>query len=84
MPNPHSKVPANQQGPYYVDTDCIDCDRCRNIAPDHFAFDETTGLSYVTKQPQTGEERSLVEEAMESCPMECIGNEGSENNAPAS
>ena len=76
MPNPHSKVPANHQGPYYVDTDCIDCHMCRNLAPDHFGFDESTGLSYVKRQPETKDERDVVEEAKERCPVESIGDDG--------
>lgn len=78
MPNPHSKAPANQGGPYYVDTDCIDCCGCREIAPRHFGFDEDTGLSYVMQQPETAEEKEIVNEAMNHCPTESIGNDGEE------
>lgn len=76
MPNSQSKSPANQQGPYYVDTDCIDCSACREIAPRHFGFDENTGLSYVMRQPETAEEKEIMNEAMDQCPTESIGSDG--------
>lgn len=78
MPNPLSKAPANHEGPYYVDTDCIDCHGCREIAPRHFGFDENTRLSYVMRQPETAEEKEMVNEAMNHCPTESIGIDGEE------
>jgi ferredoxin len=46
------KYPGNVPGKYYVDQTCIDCDQCRNIAPQSFTRDEEGGHSIVFKQPE--------------------------------
>lgn len=33
MANPRDKAAENVPGPYYNDTSCIDCDQCRELAP---------------------------------------------------
>ncbi len=66
----------NVAGEFYVDDQCIDCDLCRETAPDNFTRNEDGGYSYVYKQPTTDEERALSEEAMEGCPVEAIGSNG--------
>lgn len=70
------KHPLNEPGPYYNDSSCIDCDLCREIAPQVFRRDDDTGFSYVWHQPSTPEETALAEEAINSCPTETIGNDG--------
>ncbi len=70
------KYEDNVDGEFYVDDQCIDCDLCRETAPDNFTRNEDGGYSYVYKQPTTDEERALSEEAMEGCPVEAIGNDG--------
>jgi ferredoxin len=67
----------NMAGAYYVDASCVDCDLCRNIAPDFFRRDEETGSSYVYRQPVTPVEVVVAEEAKLGCPTESIGNDGS-------
>ncbi len=76
-----NKVPGNQPGRYYVDTECIDCDLCREVAPDNFERNEDEGFSYVYKQPEGDEEKALCEEARDSCPVEAIGADGAEAEA---
>jgi ferredoxin len=76
MPNRFEKSPRNAAGPYYVDSTCIDCDMCREIAPAIFARDEENGSSYVFHQPETAAELEQAEEARKSCPAETIGNDG--------
>jgi ferredoxin len=66
----------NVPGKYYVDTTCIDCDMCRNIAPGIFMRDDEGGHSYVARQPSTAAELVLAEEARNSCPTETIGSDG--------
>jgi ferredoxin len=68
--------PNNVPGTYYVDQGCIDCNLCSEIAPDNFAVDADNGHDYVYMQPVTEEELSLCVEAMESCPVEAIGDDG--------
>lgn len=78
MPDSANKVPGNVPGEFYVDTECIDCDLCREVAGDNFERNEDEGFSYVYKQPETDEERKLCEEAKENCPVEAIGDDGEE------
>ncbi len=63
-------------GRFYVDTQCIDCDVCRVTAPGNFKREEGKGYSYVFRQPSTPEEETQCQEAMDSCPVEAIGEDG--------
>lgn len=76
MADPNDRVPENTGGEYYVDTNCIDCDVCRDTAPDNFTRADTKGYSFVFSQPHTEAERALCEEALLACPVEAIGNDG--------
>ena len=76
MAEPEDRVPENAPGHYYVDSQCIDCDVCRDTAQANFTRDDNNGYSYVYKQPQTPEEIELCEEALVACPVEAIGNDG--------
>jgi len=70
------KLADNVPGKWYVDSNCIDCDVCRTTAPNNFEANEDEGYSFVSKQPENDEETGLMEEAMESCPTEAIGDDG--------
>ena len=70
------KLPENVRGKFYVDRQCIDCDVCRDTAPENFTRDDENGYSYVYKQPASEEEASLCEEALSVCPVEAIGDDG--------
>ena len=72
------KVEGNVAGKYYVDSNCIDCDVCRETAPENFMANEDEGYSYVFKQPENDEEEANCREAMEACPVEAIGDDGDE------
>jgi len=74
--DPNDRVGENVPGTYYVDTQCIDCDVCRDTAPDNFTRADDNGYSYVFKQPDNEDERALCEEALTACPVEAIGNDG--------
>jgi ferredoxin len=76
MANKENKYADNVQGIFYVDTQCIDCDLCRQTAPQNFDRNANGGYSFVKKQPTTPEEEALCKEAMEGCPVEAIGNDG--------
>ncbi len=71
-----NKYPENTAGKYYVDNQCIDCDLCRETAPDNFKRNEDGGYSYVYKQPESPEEETRCKEAKEGCPVEAIGDNG--------
>jgi ferredoxin len=81
--DPARRVPDNTPGPFYVDRECIDCDLCREVAPENFQRNEDEGYSFVVKQPETDDERKRCEEARDSCPVEAIGNDGVRDEAPA-
>jgi ferredoxin len=72
-----NRYPENLPGKFYVDNQCIDCDLCRETAPSNFGRNDDGGYSYVYKQPISPEEEKLCKEAMEGCPVEAIGDNGS-------
>ena len=72
-----NRYPENTANKYYVDNQCIDCDLCRETAPDNFKRNEDGGYSYVYKQPESPEEEARCKEAKEGCPVEAIGDNGS-------
>ena len=76
MANPDHRYPENVSGRYYVDDTCIDCDLCRETAPQFFRRQDEGGYSVVYRQPETTEDIAIAEEARESCPTETIGNDG--------
>jgi ferredoxin len=76
MADKNNKVPENVPGEFYLDNSCVDCDLCRQIAPDIFARYDEGGYSYVQRQPETITEFAAAEEARVSCPTESIGNDG--------
>jgi ferredoxin len=70
------RYPENVPGKFYVDSSCIDCDVCRDTAPDNFTRNDDGGYSFVFEQPSTPEEAELCQEALECCPVEAIGCDG--------
>lgn len=66
----------NVPGKFYVDSTCIDCGMCPEIAPSIFKRFDEGGYSVVFCQPQTAEEIILANEARSECPTESIGNDG--------
>jgi ferredoxin len=53
MANKADKWAQNALGRFYVDQQCIDCDLCRETAPNFFTRNDEGGHSYVFKQPET-------------------------------
>ena len=51
------------------ETECEGCETCVELCPDVFAFDEDSQKAKVTA-PESDDE--CVEEAMDSCPVDCI------------
>ncbi len=79
MATKEDKYENNVTGKYYCDTECIDCDLCRETASDNFKRDEDGGYSFVYKQPENEEEESLCAGAMADCPVEAIGDDGAQD-----
>src|SRR5919198_6498559 len=72
MANPKKRVPENVPGDFFVDSTCIDCDACRQIAPE--TFTEDTDYSIVHHQPQTDKEVRRAMMALVACPTASIGS----------
>lgn len=70
------RLPSNAPGRFYVDSSCIDCDLCRQIAPDFFARNDEVDLTNVVRQPIGDEEEALALEAVDECPSCSIGSDG--------
>ena len=70
------KNEKNVPGKFYVDSNCIDCDLCRETAPDFYKRDDDEGVSYVCRQPETDAETAVCREALEGCPVQAIGDDG--------
>ena len=77
------KWPDNMPGSFYVDEQCIDCDLCRELAPSFFCRNDDRGYSFVCSQPLEDDDVDECLEAMESCPVEAIGNDGSREILPS-
>jgi hypothetical protein len=56
MANLTKRVPENVLGDFFVDSTCIDCDACRQIAP--AVFSQATATSYVSHQPETPDDHT--------------------------
>jgi len=69
------KNAPNVEGKFYVDSQCIDCDLCRETAPNNFSRDDDEGYSYISKQPENDEETAQCYDAMDGCPVEAIGDD---------
>ena len=67
------RLPDNVLGDFFVDTTCIDCDLCRQIAPDTFARADHAGQSYVARQPRDDSARHRALRALVTCPTASIG-----------
>src|SRR5712691_6564065 len=72
MADPRLRHPASVPGPWFVDTTCIDCDACRQIAPAVFA-ESDVGQSTVRRQPASPEEERAAARALVACPTASIG-----------
>ncbi|MBX9667902.1 MAG: MBL fold metallo-hydrolase [Candidatus Obscuribacterales bacterium] len=64
-------VNENVDGDFFVDTSCIDCDTCRQLAPE--SFKDAGEYSYVFQQPRDEEQRRVATQALLACPTGSIG-----------
>ena len=71
MADHRKQVPENVPGDFFVDSTCIDCDACRQIAP--AVFGEAAETSFVKIQPLTSDNRLQALQALLSCPTGSIG-----------
>jgi len=66
-------IAENVDGDFYVDSSCIDCDLCRQLAPAVFARSETAGQSFVRAQPAEPPQAHRALMALVTCPTASIG-----------
>ena len=71
MANIKKKLQGNIDGNFFVDSTCINCDACRQLAPE--TFQEQQDFSSVYHQPAGDLERHHAYQAMIACPVGSIG-----------
>lgn len=74
MADPKKRLATNVDGEFYVDSSCIDCDACRQIAPSVFV--EDGNYSSVFQQPSSAQQRRDAWRALIACPVGSIGTTG--------
>lgn len=67
------RLQTNIDGNFFVDSTCIDCDTCRQLAPATFVEDGE--YSTVFLQPETAKEEFAAYQALIACPVGSIGTE---------
>jgi glyoxylase-like metal-dependent hydrolase (beta-lactamase superfamily II)/ferredoxin len=67
------RLRGNVAGEFYVDQSCIDCDTCRQLAPETYVRDDREGMSVVRHQPEAGADRERALMALVACPTASIG-----------
>jgi ferredoxin len=71
--------PLNAPGKYYVDNQCMFCHGCRHAFPECFGGEEKD-VSYVIRQPNTPDEIARMQEVIDGCPVEAIGDDGDQHD----
>lgn len=76
MADPKQRLDTNVQGNFFVDATCINCDTCRQLAPD--SFQEVGDCSAVVIQPVGDEGLHRAYQALLACPVGSIGTQRSD------
>lgn len=76
MADPKQRLDTNVQGNFFVDATCINCDTCRQLAPD--SFQEVGECSAVVIQPVGDESLHRAYQALLACPVGSIGTQRSD------
>ncbi len=71
MADLRKKLTENVDGLFFVDSTCIDCDTCRQLAPE--VFTDIGNYAAVVKQPETDDELRSALRALVACPTGSIG-----------
>jgi glyoxylase-like metal-dependent hydrolase (beta-lactamase superfamily II)/ferredoxin len=71
MANLEKRLPGNVPGHFFVDSTCIDCDACRQLAPE--VFTDSGDASIVSSQPKNLAETRRALMALVACPTGSIG-----------
>src|SRR5574341_2259360 len=71
MADPKKRLDSNIAGNFYVDSTCINCDTCRQLAP--HSFEEVGEYSAVSHQPENEDQIHRAYQALLACPVGSIG-----------
>jgi len=71
MADRNRKIAENAAGEWFVDSSCINCDTCRQLAPG--TFGDTGEFSFVAVQPGSDDEVAAARRALVACPTGSIG-----------
>ncbi len=77
MADVKKRLPNNVPGSFFVDSTCINCDTCRQLAPASFV--DADDASTVYRQPETRSERFKAYQALLACPVGSIGASSSDS-----
>src|SRR5438445_7140618 len=77
MANPKKRLPQNVAGEFFVDSTCINCDACRQLAPETFA--DSGDYSFMYAQPGSADNQRKAVRALLACPTGSIGTVHSNN-----
>ena len=72
MANLQHRLPENVPGDFFVDSSCIDCDTCSQLAPG--IYRDHGDQCSVHHQPETDDEIKLAMMALVACPTGSIGS----------
>jgi glyoxylase-like metal-dependent hydrolase (beta-lactamase superfamily II)/ferredoxin len=73
MADPAKRLSSNVAGDFFVDSTCIDCDQCRELAPK--VFGDGDGHASVLHQPGSTDRLQAALRALVTCPVGAIGAE---------
>jgi glyoxylase-like metal-dependent hydrolase (beta-lactamase superfamily II)/ferredoxin len=76
MADPDKALASNVKGNFFVDSTCINCDTCRQLAPE--TFEDNGEFSSVYHQPQNEVEDRKARRALLACPTASIGSRNSQ------
>lgn len=76
MADARKRLSTNVEGNFFVDATCINCDTCRQLAPD--SFEEVDEFSAVRRQPEGAIQLYKAYQALLACPTGSIGTQHSD------
>ncbi|HEY5923518.1 MAG TPA: MBL fold metallo-hydrolase [Kofleriaceae bacterium] len=83
MARASDRIAENVGGDFFVDSTCIDCDLCRQLAPATFARTARRAQSFVQAQPSDDAETQRALMALVTCPTSSIGTTRKHDSKPA-
>ena len=69
-------IVTGQKVSFFVDKECILCSVCEDVAPNNFRLNDDEDHDICFKQPENESELADCYEALESCPVDAIGDDG--------